>query len=132
MKQSNADQALKDTLKRMIDTPGLKDKLFYVQFSDAERLEPPLSPSHPYWDDNMLPHMQWSRNARLFPCETGGVLPLVEIAQTWFVEMGWRGWVSMELFSRTMADPDPSVPKTHAERGIGSWHRFLKEIGQSN
>jgi 4-hydroxyphenylpyruvate dioxygenase len=117
MKQSNADQALKDTLKHMIDTPGLKDKLFYVQFSDAERLEPPLSPSHPYWDDNMLPHMQWSRNARLFPCETGGVLPLVEIAQTWFVEMGWRGWVSME---------------THAERGIGSWHRFLKEIGQSN
>jgi 4-hydroxyphenylpyruvate dioxygenase len=117
----------------METTPGLVDKLFYVQFSDAERIDPPLSPSHPYFDPAQAPHMQWSRNARLFPCETdrGGYLPIIDMARVWFEKLGFRGWVSLEIFSRTMSEADESVPRDHAQRGIISWNNLVKELGRA-
>lgn len=130
MRVPHADEALHATLERMVSTPGLKERIYYVQLSDAERLSPPLTPSHPYWDDTMLPRMQWSRNARLFPCESLGCLPLESFGRTLFDAMGWRGWVSMELFSRTTSSPEPAVPQTHAQRGIESWRKYLETIGQ--
>ncbi|THU93000.1 xylose isomerase-like protein [Dendrothele bispora CBS 962.96] len=46
-------------------------KLFYIQLSDAELLDPPLSSTHELCTKNpgMNPLMIWSRNARLFPGE---------------------------------------------------------------
>lgn len=38
-------------------------------------------------------------------------------------------WVSIELFSRTMSDPDPTVPHSHAQRGINAWRRLREELG---
>jgi len=58
----------------------------------------------------------------------GGYLPVLDMAKVLFDRVGFRGWVSLETFSRTMADPDPSVPKTHAERGMKSWKALLKEM----
>jgi len=130
-KQPNADADVAASLHELANTPGLLSKLFYIQLSDAERLNPPLSSTHPFWNAAQLPHMQWSRNARLFPCEKdmGGYLPVLDMAKVLFDQVGFRGWVSLENFSRTMADPDPSVPKTHAERGMKSWKVLLKEMG---
>lgn len=127
MRNANADQELADSLKRLAETEGLADKLFYIQFSDAEHLNPPLSPTHPFWEDDMKPRMQWSRNARLFPFE-GGCLPLLDFARTIFEQLHWRGWVSMEIFSKTMSDPDPSVPRNHAQRGARSWQKMLEVL----
>ena len=52
------------------------------------------------------------------------------MAKVIFDQVGFRGWVSMESFSRTMSNPNPSVPKTHAERGMKVWKALLKEMGQ--
>jgi 4-hydroxyphenylpyruvate dioxygenase len=131
-KQPNADADLAASLHELANTPDLLPKLFYIQLSDAERMDPPLSPTHPFWNAAQLPHMQWSRNARLFPCEKdmGGYLPILDMVEVLFGQVGFRGWVSMESFSRTMSDPDPSIPRTHAERGMKSWKALLKEMGE--
>lgn len=118
----------------MGDTPNLLAKLFYVQLSDAERLDPPLSPNHPYYEATQKPNMQWSRNARLFPCEEsrGGYLPVEAVATVLLKDMGFRGWFSMEVFSRTMIDPDPDTPRARAERGIQSWKNLLQRLDIQN
>ncbi|KAJ7709005.1 putative 4-hydroxyphenylpyruvate dioxygenase [Mycena rosella] len=128
--QPDAETALTASLSRLASTPNLLAKLFYVQLSDAERLDPPLSPTHLYHDATQKPNIQWSRNARLFPCEEarGGYLPVEAVAKVLFEDMGFRGWVSMEVFSRTMSDPHPATPRAHAERGIESWKTLLQRL----
>ncbi|KAF9455848.1 xylose isomerase-like protein [Collybia nuda] len=130
-KQPTAEADFTTSLRLMETTPGLINKLFYAQLSDAERLTPPLSPSHPFFDPTQPPLMQWSRNARLFPCELdrGGYLPVVDIARVWFEKLGFRGWVSLEIFSRTMSEAGEGVPRDHARRGIESWNKLVKELG---
>lgn len=73
--------------------------------------------------------MSWSCNARLFPCEPqrGGYLPVMDIVRA-VLRMGYRGWISMELFSRTTGEADFTVPKDHARRGSESWKRMSKEL----
>ncbi|KAJ5247764.1 hypothetical protein N7468_002747 [Penicillium chermesinum] len=110
-------------------------KIFYVQLVDGERLDAPLDERHPFYVAGQPARMSWSRNARLFPCEEsrGGYLPIVDVARVFFEDLGFRGWVSLELFSRTLADPDPFTPAEHARRGIDSYHkmgRLLKWEGQ--
>jgi 4-hydroxyphenylpyruvate dioxygenase len=129
MKVPNADRVMAESLERMRNTPGLVEKIFYIQLSDVEHLREPLSRSHPVWKDGMPPRMQWSRNYRTFPCEEGNCLtPLTETVRTWFYDLGWRGWVSMEVFNKSMEAPGAEVPTAHAERGTKSWHRLLKEL----
>ncbi|KAF9075067.1 4-hydroxyphenylpyruvate dioxygenase [Rhodocollybia butyracea] len=110
--------------------PNLVKKIFYIQLSDAERLDPPLSPSHPFWDPEMKTRMMWSRNARLFPCEPelGGYLPVKDVAKVLFEDIGYRGTVSLEVFSRSMFEPGERVPEEHAQRGMKSWRNMLSEL----
>jgi 4-hydroxyphenylpyruvate dioxygenase len=131
-KQPNADSDLAASLQELATTSGLLPKLFYIQLSDAERLDPPISPTHPFWDASQKPHMQWSRNARLFPFEEdkGGYLPVMDFVKVVFDQVGYRGWVSMESFSRTMSDPGPGVPRSHAQRGMNSWKAVLKAVSE--
>ena len=109
----------------------LGPKLFLVQLCDGERLAEPLSPKHPWHDATMKPVMQWSRNARLFPGEEdkGGYLPVKEWAKVLFEDVGYRGWVSMEVYSRTLSSPEKDVPENHARRGIVGWNRLLVQMG---
>lgn len=80
-------------------------------------------------DSQLMPQMQWSRNIHLFPCEPdrGGYLPIIDSARVWFEEAGYRGWVSMEVFSRSMSEKDEIVPRTHAQRGVATSEALLKE-----
>ncbi len=128
-KTPNADEDLKKSIERLIKTVDVK-KVFYVQVVDAERMEPPLVEGHPFHVDGQPSRMSWSRNARLFLYEEdrGGYLPVVEVARALMEGLGFERWVSMELFSRTMADPSPDTPKTHAQRGIKSWKKLVEEL----
>ena len=128
-KTPNADAVLKASLNRMRATVDI-DRVFFIQLVDAERMETPLVEGHPWHVASQPPRMSWSRNARLFAYETdrGGYLPVVDIARTILKDLGYKGWVSMELFSRTMAEPDPSVPANHAKRGIASWEKLRADI----
>ena len=58
----------------------------------------------------------------------GGYLPVWGAAEAIAHGLGYRGFVSMELFSRTMNDPDPSVPHEHARRGMVSWGKIKERL----
>lgn len=105
-------------------------KIFYVQLVDGERLSAPLDEKHPFHVAGQTPRMSWSRNARLFPFEEsrGGYLPILDIARVFFDDLGFRGWVSLELFNRSLADPDPFVPVDHARRGIESYYKMSRAL----
>jgi 4-hydroxyphenylpyruvate dioxygenase len=126
-KTANADAALQATLAKMLEVVDV-DKVFYVQIVDAERMRHPLVPGHAFYVAGQPARMSWSRNARLFAFEEGGYLPVLPITKTILDGLGYRGWVSMELFSRTMADPDPSVPAEHARRAGQAWKKLQREI----
>jgi sugar phosphate isomerase/epimerase len=122
-KQMHADERLRDSLARFVrDCP--REKLFYVQLSDGERLDPPYSVAHPWALPGEAKEFTWSKHARPFPFERefGGYLPIGEIARAWIVEMGFHGWVSMEIFDRRLRDGKVSV-ETAARRGVESWKK---------
>lgn len=125
----NADADLEDSMERLVKTIDVK-KVFYIQVVDAERMEDPLVKGHPFFVEDQPARMSWSRNSRLFlyEKEKGGYLPVVKVAEAFIKKLGYRGWVSMELFSRTMSDPAPDVPMQHAQRGIESWKRLASQL----
>jgi 4-hydroxyphenylpyruvate dioxygenase len=128
-KNADADKDLQDSLSRLVQTIDVT-KVFYIQVVDAERMREPLTEGHPWYAADQPARMSWSRNARLFLYEQdkGGYLPVVDVANAFIHGLGYRGWVSMELFSRSMADPAPDVPQSHAQRGIASWKRLAEEL----
>lgn len=106
-------------------------KVFYVQLVDGERLNAPLDENHEFYVAGQPPRMNWSRNARLFPFEEdrGGYLPVVDIARAIFNDLGFKGWVSLELFSRSLADPGAGTVRKHARRGRVSWDKLVDVLG---
>ncbi|KAH0389864.1 hypothetical protein KCU89_g16218, partial [Aureobasidium melanogenum] len=74
--------------------------------------------------------MSWSRNARCFIYETdrNAYLPVERVARAIIEGLGFEGYVSMELFSRTLTDPEPDVPASHAQRGIQAWEKFVNAL----
>ncbi|KAH7071856.1 xylose isomerase-like protein [Paraphoma chrysanthemicola] len=128
-KTPNADADLKASLERLRRDMPL-DKVFYIQVVDAERMESPLVSGHPFHVDGNPPRMNWSRNARVYMYETdrGAYLPAEDVARAIIEGLGYKGWVSMELFSRTMAEQGDEVPASHAERGIVAWRKLVQRL----
>ncbi|OJK04023.1 hypothetical protein ASPACDRAFT_22817 [Aspergillus aculeatus ATCC 16872] len=126
----DADGILAESLARLVRTIDV-GKVFYVQVVDAERMRQPLVEGHPFHVEGQPARMSWSRNARLFlyEQERGGYLPVVEVARAFLKELRFEGWVSMELFSRSMAEADPAVPREHARRGMRAWELLVEELG---
>ena len=78
--------------------------------------------------------MSWSRNARLFICEEerGGYLPVIDVLKALCDEkdgLGYKGWISMEYFSRSLNAEGSEVPMEHAGRAMESWRRLVKAMG---
>ncbi|KAM6509408.1 hypothetical protein FSOLCH5_012409 [Fusarium solani] len=128
-KTPNADVDLKESLDRLLRDVDL-DKVFYIQVVDAEKMGSPLVKGHPYHVDGNPPRMNWSRNARAYIYETdrGAYLPVEDIARVLIRGLGYKGFVSMELFSRTMAEEGEDVPRQHAQRGIAAWKKFAERL----
>jgi 4-hydroxyphenylpyruvate dioxygenase len=128
-KTPNADADMAESIEKMVREVDL-DKVFYIQVVDAERLSTPLVEGHPFYDASQPARMSWSRNARTFMYEDdrGAYLPAEDVAKAIIHRMGYKGYVSMELFSRTMSESGPDVPKEHAERGIRAWKKFVQRL----
>jgi 4-hydroxyphenylpyruvate dioxygenase len=129
-KTASADADLKDSLQRMVAEIDVA-KVFYLQVVDAERMESPLIKGHPFHVEGQPARMNWSRNARAYMYEEdrGAYLPVEDVARTIVSGLGYKGWVSMELFSRTMSDEGKNVPDLHAQRGIASWKKLQQRLG---
>lgn len=125
----SADEDLAASLARMAAQVDV-NKIFYLQLSDAERLSSPLLEGHEFYNPKQPPRMSWSRNARLFPCEEGrgGYMPVLDIARVIVNELGYRGWISMEIFSRHLSDPGESVPVEYAERALASYLKVRERL----
>lgn len=131
----NADEEFTMSMERMAKTIDPK-KIFYVQVVDAERLQSPLDERHEFHIEGQKPRMSWSRNCRLFMCEEerGGYLPVIQCLETICrnIEeggLGYQGWISMELFNRTLIGEHGTVPEEHAERAMESWRRLARRMG---
>ena len=130
-KRPDGDEALKASLEKLVKEVQV-EKMFYLQLSDAERLVQPLVEGHEWHDASMPSRMSWSRNARLFPFEEehGGYLPVLPIAKAVVNEFVYRGWVSMEMFSRHLLDEsDQGIPERFAKRAMVSYGKVAKELG---
>ncbi|GKT46241.1 3-dehydroshikimate dehydratase [Colletotrichum spaethianum] len=128
-KTPNADTDLKESLERLVRDVDLA-KVFYIQVIDAERMESPLIKGHAFHIEGNPSRMNWSRNARTFIYETdrGAYLPVEDVARALIEGLGYKGWVSMELFSRTMSEEGAQVPVEHARRGIEAWKKFAERL----
>ncbi|KAJ5658871.1 hypothetical protein N7507_005322 [Penicillium longicatenatum] len=124
----DSDAALKDSLDRFTAEVPV-EKIFFMQLSDAERFDPPFSKDHPWYVEGEAPQFSWSKHGRPFPYEhdLGAYLPMTEIVKAWIVDIGFKGWVSMEIFDRGMKSKD-SKPEVAASRGIESWKTLQKQL----
>ncbi|KAH7317733.1 putative 3-dehydroshikimate dehydratase [Rhexocercosporidium sp. MPI-PUGE-AT-0058] len=131
----DADLVFRESMRKMARTIDVR-KVFYVQVVDAERLRMPMSESHAFHVEGQKPRMSWSRNCRLFMCEEdrGGYLPVMDVLRAICDGkeeggLGYKGWISMELFNRSLLRGDPSVPFEHAERAMSSWWKIVERMG---
>ena len=108
-----------------------KEKIFFVQIVDAERLESPLLPGHAFYVADQPARMSWSRNCRLFYGERnrGAYLPVRDVAHAIISEIGYSGWVSMELFNRVMERSDEAVVGELAARSMEGWRKLVVDLG---
>ncbi|KAF2473466.1 3-dehydroshikimate dehydratase [Lindgomyces ingoldianus] len=127
----NATQEVKDSMKRLTQQlKSHKDKIFFIQIVDAERLQEPLVQGHRFYKEEQPARMSWSRNCRLFYGERdqGGYLPVREVAEAIIKDIGYDGWVSMELFNRAMERTDEGVVEELASRAAKGWGRLVADL----
>ncbi|KAJ5820605.1 hypothetical protein N7474_006196 [Penicillium riverlandense] len=123
---AGADKELQESMDRLVREVD-PDRVIIVQLADGERVDPRA----PFLQAPGMPKLlAWSRNARLFPCEEerGGYLPIREVADACLNRLGYSGWVSMEVFSRTLGVDNPQVADEHAARASRSWRRMLESL----
>lgn len=125
-KNLTADQDVAESIARLrkIDSA----KIFFIQVVDAERLEEPLRPGHAFYEEGQPSRMSWSRNCRLFPFEERAYLPVIGILQA-ILDTGYTGWLSFELFNRSMNEKRGTVPEEHAKRGAVAFEKMRKHFG---
>ena len=123
-----ADEAMQASLDRLVKTVDVK-KIFFVQVVDAEYLsDGPLVEGHRFYDESQAARMSWSRNCRLFYGERDAYLPIKAILKAILVDLGFQGWVSAELFNRSLTGSNPDVPEAHAQRAAVSWRKIVDDF----
>lgn len=130
-KQEGGDTALATSLAAFRTEVRLEE-IVYVQLSDAETMRPPLSEAHSAWQVEVVDGKESGRHqanalcswGRRFPLEVekGAYFPMRDVTMLWLKELGWKGWVSMEIFNRELRD-EATLPEDKARKGMESWRR---------
>ncbi|KAI9166995.1 3-dehydroshikimate dehydratase [Paramyrothecium foliicola] len=126
-KAPKADRRLEDSMERLAKTIP-SQSICFLQVADAEFMDPPISAGHPWMGGCFNAKMAWSRNARLFPFEKGGYLPVISAVEA-VIQTGWSGWVSMEVFSRSTGVEGEATVWEHADRAWTGWARLASTMG---
>ncbi|KAK4565392.1 hypothetical protein LTR86_004009 [Recurvomyces mirabilis] len=126
---SNAAAETQASIERLVKTIDPK-KIVYVQVVDAEYLAEPLTEGHEYYVEGQAARMSWSRNCRLFYGEQdrGAYLPVKAILKAILIDLKWEGWVSAELFNKSLTSASPTVPAEHAERAAIAWEKMVHDF----
>lgn len=130
-KLPNASNDLEESMKEFLARCP-KERVLYMQLSDATRFSPPLTEDSPLFDGlEVKDHrLAWSRSARPFPLEPPGYFPVAEIAKTWLLDYGWEGWVSLEGFLKE-TEMEENGPEVMAKRARHSLEEVASRIGAS-
>lgn len=126
-----AQQDVRESVQRLVEQiKPHREKIFFIQIVDAERLNQPLLPGHPFYNVEQPSRMSWSRNCRLFYGESdrGAYLPVKDVANAIIKEIGYDGWVSMELFNRVMNQTEHHIVEELAERAALSWEKLVYDL----
>ncbi|KAL1907158.1 hypothetical protein Sste5344_007109 [Sporothrix stenoceras] len=128
--QPDAEEQIAASMKELASSVDV-ERVFLVQIADGARLASPLLPGHPLYDPDLPARMAWSRKHRLFYGEgdRSGYLPINQILNTVLGDLGYRGWLSFELFNRRASGTDASVPAEMARRGAESWAKLVEDYG---
>jgi sugar phosphate isomerase/epimerase len=102
------------------------DKIFFLQISDAYRMNPPLENKE---DENgMRPRARWSSAYRPLPFQ--GYLPCVDFTRA-VLKTGFRGWFSYEVFDQ---GPDGKGKDydmgEFAKSAMETQERLIRECGE--
>lgn len=129
----DCEEILRASIRRMLMQVDVS-KIFLVQVADGERLSSPLTPDHEFYNAEQPSRMSWSRNARLFYGEHkyNAYLPVREILHTIVDGLGYKGWLSFEVFNRVLWDEDEKLPETMAQRAMQSWYRMMHDLGTTS
>lgn len=126
-----AEKDVGESIRRLVaQIKPYREKIFFIQIVDAERLDRPLRPGHAFYNAEQPARMSWSRNCRLFYGETdrGAYLPVKDVAHAIIKEIGFDGWVSMELFNRVMNRTNGEIVEELASRAAASWGRLVFDL----
>lgn len=125
----DAATAMAASIEKLVREVDVR-KIVYVQVVDAERLAEPLVEGHEYFSAVQPARMSWSRNCRLFYGEEdrGAYLPVKAILKAILVDLGFKGWVSAELFNKSLTVPGECVPEEHAQRAAISWSKIVEDF----
>ncbi|KAI9842462.1 MAG: hypothetical protein M1837_007131 [Sclerophora amabilis] len=105
-----------------------KDKIYFLQISDAYKPPTPFSPEAD--DDGLRPRGRWSHDFRPMPYD-GGYLPVAAFTKA-VLATGFRGWFSMEIFD---GGPDGKGKdyddlEAFAKRAMAAHHKLLSSCDQ--
>ncbi|PKS12013.1 hypothetical protein jhhlp_001309 [Lomentospora prolificans] len=117
-----------------------RHKVALIQVADAELLDPPIQKGHALYDPESASCLRnWSRNCRLFPLEKdrGAYLPIVELLRAMtdgdqnsgMRGIGYEGWISMEVFSKSTETPGQQCVDEHVERAWAGWIKLRESMG---
>ncbi|MBE3042934.1 sugar phosphate isomerase/epimerase [Candidatus Bathyarchaeota archaeon] len=127
-KTPRAEQVVAESIQRLLQDVDVQ-KVFLVQVGDGARLSAPLVPGHPLYNEAQPARMSWSRHARLFYGEEhlGAYLPVKEIMVAVLGRLGYRGWVSHEIFNHRLWDGDAGIPDEMARRASASFGKMMRD-----
>lgn len=102
------------------------DKIYFLQISDAYRVDPPLAP-HPVPNDDsgLRPRGRWSHDYRPLPYD-GGYLPIADFTRA-VLETGFRGWFSVEVFDGQFENKYGDNLDKFADKARDSTRKLIEE-----
>lgn len=115
-----------DSLRELAATVPA-DKIYFLQISDAYRMQPPLAPRPEPNDDNtgLRPRGRWSHDHRPLPYD-GGYLPIADFTRA-VLGTGFRGWLSVEVFDGRFENKYGDDLVGYAEKARDSTLRLVRE-----
>ena len=128
-RNENCEQELMASLTSLVADVDV-NKVFLLQVADAERLSSPLTEGHPFHVASQPSRMSWSRNCRLFYGETqhGAYLPIRTVLAAMINGLGFKGYLSFEVFNRRLADPGQGIPEEMAKRASVAFDKMVKDV----
>ena len=117
------ERDFKASLEELAETVP-KEKIFFLQISDAYKLDEPLSKEAD--ESGLRPRGRWSHDYRPMPFD-GGYLPVVEVTKA-VLRTGVRGWFSVEIFDGGKDGKGKKYDLTEfAKSAMASHKRLLEE-----